>query len=442
MMASRLRLVIKAANGSLDDFRVEAEAEWSVHQLKTHLYRHYPTHPPLSSQRLIHSGQLLLDQQLIRQLPNFQEEALVIHLVAFERSVSAPAFVSSRLPAAATTTSRQPSLSPVAEGVDTGDDQTSDDDGSEEEEDSATQEGTPTSTATEVPPPSQSSSSSSSTAPDAWLRYRGGHHYGDRNAPPPPPPPQMMMMGGGAYYAGFPPPPQFFVPPYGQAFPPNNPYLAQWYHNYYGRPAAETSGEGDDLYDPQLLEDPDQIRNQDNNEDVAMNAGALGLMGGANFQHRRDMVDYLYMLMMAGFLALIAFITGSFGRLLIFFAGVIFMLLNQAGWFSLQRRAVAVAPEANEVVPPPDAQIRPEQQQGLQQEPPTNETTDDSPQQDIPEPDPPSAAPESDQPPVPVPDQPLRNEPDRPGLATTIVVFVTSFFTSLLPQQRAEFQAN
>ena len=296
----------------------------------------------------------------------------MIHLVAFERSVSAPAFVSSRLPAAAATTSRQPSLSPVAEGVDTGDDQTSDDDGSEEEEDSATQEQTPTSTATEVPPPSQSSSSSSSTAPDAWLRYRGGHHYGDRNAPPPPPPPQMMMMGGGAYYAGFPPPPQFFVPPYGQAFPPNNPYLAQWYHNYYGRfanqiaimipchmvcvpytsicnckipcssllhtltysvilhtcrPAAETSGEGDDLYDPQLLEDPDQIRNQDNNEDVAMNAGALGLMGGANFQHRRDMVDYLYMLMMAGFLALIAFITGSFGRLLIFFAGVIFMLL-------------------------------------------------------------------------------------------------------------------
>ena len=33
-------------------------------------------------------------------------------------------------------------------------------------------------------------------------------------------------------------------------------------------------------------------------------------------------------------------------------------------------------------------------------------------------------------------------EPERPGLLATIVVFVTSFFTSLLPQQPPELQMN
>ena len=61
----------------------------------------------------------------------------------------------------------------------------------------------------------------------------------------------------------------------------------------------------------------------------AMNAGALGMMagGGVNFQNHRDFVDYLYMFIMAAFLALIAYITGSFGRLLIFAGGIMFMLL-------------------------------------------------------------------------------------------------------------------
>ena len=39
-------VVIKAANGAVDDFRVNgAESEWTVAELKNYLYRHYPTHP-------------------------------------------------------------------------------------------------------------------------------------------------------------------------------------------------------------------------------------------------------------------------------------------------------------------------------------------------------------------------------------------------------------
>ena len=45
VMGSKARLMIKAANGSLADFRVDAQLEWTVHDLKSHLYRHYPSHP-------------------------------------------------------------------------------------------------------------------------------------------------------------------------------------------------------------------------------------------------------------------------------------------------------------------------------------------------------------------------------------------------------------
>ena len=39
-------VVIKAANGAVEDFRVNgAESEWTVAELKNYLYRHYPTHP-------------------------------------------------------------------------------------------------------------------------------------------------------------------------------------------------------------------------------------------------------------------------------------------------------------------------------------------------------------------------------------------------------------
>ena len=44
-MGSKARLVIKAANGSVADFRVDAQPEWTVHDLKSHLYRYYPSHP-------------------------------------------------------------------------------------------------------------------------------------------------------------------------------------------------------------------------------------------------------------------------------------------------------------------------------------------------------------------------------------------------------------
>ena len=82
---------------------------------------------PQTSQKLIHGGRLLLDQQTLQEaVPDLlNADGVVIHLVAYERSASAPSGLSSsssesyRQPVSRTPsrtpTSRQPSLTPVQE---------------------------------------------------------------------------------------------------------------------------------------------------------------------------------------------------------------------------------------------------------------------------------------------------------------------------------------
>lgn len=38
-------VTIKSANGSVEDFKVDAELSWTVKELKGYIYRLYPTHP-------------------------------------------------------------------------------------------------------------------------------------------------------------------------------------------------------------------------------------------------------------------------------------------------------------------------------------------------------------------------------------------------------------
>ncbi len=74
---------------------------------------------------------------------------------------------------------------------------------------------------------------------------------------------------------------------------------------------------------------PEPVRNneEDQVEEMGMNGGGLGMVPGGGLQRQRDIVDYIYMLMMAAFLVAVAYLTGSLGRMLIFAAGIIFMLL-------------------------------------------------------------------------------------------------------------------
>ena len=91
-------------------------------------------------------------------------------------------------------------------------------------------------------------------------------------------------------------------------------------------------GEAVEDLDIQNLQELANNGDVDEQQDIPMNAGGLGMMAGggggaAQLRRHRDLVDYLYMLTMVGFLALIAYVTGSFGRLMVFAGGIIFMML-------------------------------------------------------------------------------------------------------------------
>ncbi len=63
---------------------------------------------------------------------------------------------------------------------------------------------------------------------------------------------------------------------------------------------------------------------------AAGGAAGLGMMaggGGGGGGNRRDLVDVLYMTTMFGFLGLVAYLTGSLGRLMVFAGGIVFVLL-------------------------------------------------------------------------------------------------------------------
>ena len=104
------------------------------------------------------------------------------------------------------------------------------------------------------------------------------------------------------------------------------------------REPAATTGEGMAREGGEVVEDLDLQNLQDlannpdvDDQDVPMNAGGLGMMAGgggaAQLRRHRDVVDYLYMLTMLSFLALIAYVTGSLGRLMVFAGGIVFMML-------------------------------------------------------------------------------------------------------------------
>ncbi|KAG0721088.1 Homocysteine-responsive endoplasmic reticulum-resident ubiquitin-like domain member 2 protein [Chionoecetes opilio] len=82
-MEETVTLIIKAANQSTPDQRLECDSGWTIAILKAHLANTHPAHPKTAEQRLIYSGQLLADQNLLCNVlrrPS-EENAYTIHLV-------------------------------------------------------------------------------------------------------------------------------------------------------------------------------------------------------------------------------------------------------------------------------------------------------------------------------------------------------------------------
>ena len=148
--------------------------------------------------------------------------------------------------------------------------------------------------------------------------------------------------------------------------------------------------------------------------------GGFALM--AENRRHRDAVDYAYMLMMLMFLGAMGYMAGSFYQFIIFFAGVAVILLNQGGWFTVQRRQVNL---------PQEEQHRDEQRDN-EDNTDGNEVREENQEREDDEIHPAQE------------DEDANNDTPghRQGTITTVIVFVTSFFSSLLPQQVPEIEAN
>ncbi|CAL4105987.1 unnamed protein product [Meganyctiphanes norvegica] len=82
-MEANVTLIIKAANQSVPDHRLECESDWTVLLLKNHLSNIHPSKPSVKEQRLIYSGQLLVDHLVLRNVLRHPSEnnSYTIHLV-------------------------------------------------------------------------------------------------------------------------------------------------------------------------------------------------------------------------------------------------------------------------------------------------------------------------------------------------------------------------
>jgi hypothetical protein len=194
-------------------------------------------------------------------------------------------------------------------------------------------------------------------------------------------------------------------------------HMTHWYNLAYNSPPRHDvinrhnhvvgAPENVPLHLPNQEDQPPQ-------EDGEINAAGGGMALIPDNRRARDLVDYLYMLMMLTFLSMIGFYTGSTYQFIIFFIGVGIILLNQAGWFPLQRR------NDNQQV-----EQQPEQEQQQQHEGNNEEANGPTPPVN-------QAAPAN-----------VTQRQNGGGFFATVFMFVTSFFSSLLPQQiPPEFQEN
>ncbi|XP_069586316.1 homocysteine-responsive endoplasmic reticulum-resident ubiquitin-like domain member 2 protein isoform X1 [Ranitomeya imitator] len=86
VMDNPVTLVIKAPNQKYDDQTIYCFLDWTVEKLKTHLSKVYPSKPLTKDQRLVYSGKLLLDHFCLKDVLRKQDEYHMVHLVCASRT--------------------------------------------------------------------------------------------------------------------------------------------------------------------------------------------------------------------------------------------------------------------------------------------------------------------------------------------------------------------
>lgn len=382
-------LIIKAPNQKYSDQTVSCCLNWTVGALKTHLSKVYPSKPLTKDQRLVYSGRLLPDHLQLKDILRKQDEYHMVHLVC---------------------TSRTPPTSPKSSSSREGHEALASSSNSSSDQSSSSQETLPLAVS------SSSEGLRQRSLPQAQTDPAQSHQF-----------PYVMQgnvdnqLPGQAVPAGFP------------VYPAFSPLQVLWWqqmyaHQYYMQYQAAVSAQATSDATPaqpapsQPLnlarlpgEEPPPApnlvarENRPMNENVQMNAQGGPVLNEEDFN--RDWLDWMYTFSRAAILLSIVYFYSSFSRFVMVVGAMLLVYLHQAGWFPFrQEGGQQQAPNNNvEVNPGQNADnLELEEMERLMDDGLEDEHGEEAGEDG-------SAL-------------------HRPGLMASAWAFITSFFTSLIPE--------
>ncbi|XP_076594000.1 homocysteine-responsive endoplasmic reticulum-resident ubiquitin-like domain member 2 protein isoform X1 [Chaetodon auriga] len=408
---SPVTLVIKAPNQKYEDQTINCFLNWTVERLKSHISNVYPSKPLSKDQRLVYSGRLLQDHLQLRDVLRKQDEYHMMHLVC---------------------TSHSPPASPMPRSSSTPNSSASD---------SSSSDGTGSTSPASTPNQDSQPPSSSSSVPGSYdgLRYRGGFpQYDPQSAsgvPQWPDGAQVPLQGG--LPANMPPHPMYM------------PMQMLWWQQMYARhyymqyqaavaasqppstspPSSPSSSphqpvQPNEAVQPPLGPNPDPNplpENQPANPNIQMNA-----QGGAvlnDDELNRDWLDWLYTVSRAGVLLSIVYFYSSFSRFVMVVGAMLLVYLHQAGWFPFRPDQQNLRGGERARAPQEEAE-RHQDIQEMERLMDEGMEDDDSGEEGGGGPD------DQD------PDQAAAAAIPEPSFLTTAWSFISTFFTSLIPEGR------
>ncbi|KAM4601555.1 homocysteine-responsive endoplasmic reticulum-resident ubiquitin-like domain member 2 protein isoform 2-T3 [Polymixia lowei] len=422
---SPVTLVIKAPNQKYDDQTINCFLNWTVEKLKSHISNVYPSKPSSKDQRLVYSGRLLQDHLQLRDVLRKQDEYHMMHLVCASRSP--PGSPTPRSPSTANPASESPSGSSSSDSAGSA---------------------SPANMSNQDSQPAASSSSSSSSIPGSYdgLRYRGGFpQYNPHNPTPAgvaqwPHGAQVPLQEGLAANAPLHP---MYMPM--QMLRWQQMYARHYYMQYQAAvaasqlpgssppsppgpaPSPHQPARPNEAVQPPLGPNPAPNplpENQPANPNIQMNA-----QGGAVLNEdelNRDWLDWLYTVSRAGVLLSIVYFYSSFSRFVMVVGAMLLVYLHQAGWFPF--RPEQQNPQGGERGGAPQEEA--EQHQDIQE---MERLMDEGMEEDDSGEEGGGGGQPEDQAnaQAAVPQQ-------QPGFLTSAWSFISTFFTSLIPEGRPQ----